>query len=610
MKKLIFLLLINYAFPLLLFAQEKADTTLELTGVVIEENRFQIPFSKTTRNITLISKEQIQQNPVQSIPEVLSYVGGVDVKNRGMFGTSADISIRGGTFEQTLILLNGVRMSDPQTGHHALSLPLDFMNISQVEVLKGAAARTYGQNALAGVVNIRTEITDEKKVYFRAYGGDFTTYGLGFGQSLPHEKYSQQFYVARDASAGFRHNTDFTTYSLFYQSALKTKTGDINLIASHSQRNFGANGFYASPDFTEQYEEVGTSLVSVDYDFQVGSWKIMPRVYWRRGEDMYLFVRDNPPVFRNLHVTQSYGAEIHANLETSLGNTGFGIENRNEDIQSNNLGTRQRSNFGVFAEQLFNITERFNVTAGLYANYFSDYGWQAFPGIDAGYRISDNIRLYGSIGRAYRIPTYTDLYYQDPATLGNENLRPEESWSYEGGIKFLQKGVLAEASYYVRQDESLIDYLLNTNTNIWEAQNINKVNTSGVELNFNFDFRQLLSPKSFVNRLNVSYNYIDAQIDLPENLSTRYTLENFNHQLIISLNHKIWGNVFHQLQARYLDRVTMPDYWVLDSRIAWQKDGKSIFVEATNITNTEYREILVIMPERWFKAGINWNFGL
>lgn len=608
-NKTIFILTLLLSFHVNTFSQvAQSDTTLEFSEVIIEENRFQIPFSEISRNITLISKEQIQQSPVQSIPEILSYVGGVDIKNRGMFGTSADISIRGSTFEQTLILLNGTKMNDPQTGHHNLSLPLDFMNISQIEVLKGAAARTYGQNALAGVVNIRTEIAEQKKAYLRLYGGDYTTYGLGFGQSLPHEKYAQQFYVARDASQGFRYNTQFTTYSMFYQSALKTQSGDINLIASHSQRNFGANGFYGGSE--EQYEEVGTSLVSVDADLQSGNWKFTPRLYWRRGEDQYFWNRPQR-IGRNLHVTNTLGAEFHANLETSFGNTGIGLENRNEYITSNNLGIRERSNLGIFAEQLLNITDDFNVTAGVYFNYFTDFGWQAFPGIDLGYQVSDKIRLYASIGRAYRIPSYIDLYFSGGNTLGNADLVPEESLSYEGGIKFLGKGFLAEASYYLREEDNLIDFLItDVSTGFGEARNINNINTGGVEVNFNFNFQQLINSNFWVNRFNISYNYIEASSSLPENTLTRYTLENFTHQLIMTLNHKIWKNISHQLNVRYLDRVTMPDYWLLDSRIAWHKDGKSIFIEASNITNTQYQELLTPMPERWFKAGVNWNFGL
>jgi len=607
---LIFIFIGITIFNTFTFAQKK-DSTFQLEEVIIQENRLQIPFSETSRNIILVPQEEIQATPVQSLPEVLSYVGGVDVRQRGVFGTSADIGIRGGTFEQTLVLLNGVRMSDPQTGHHALSLPLDFMRISQIEVLKGAAARTYGQNALAGVVNIRTEIPDEKKVFLRAYGGDFGLYGIGFGQSLPHDKYAQQFYFSRDASeTGFRENTDFVNYNLFYQSKLKTNNGDFNFLASHSQRNFGANGFYASPAFTQQYEEVGISLVSVDYEYESGNWRITPRVYWRRGEDMYLFTRNNPQAFRNLHVTQSYGAELHLNWENDWGNTGFGIENRNEDIQSSNLGEHQRSNIGFFVEHRFDIQERLDITAGVYTNYFTDFGWQAFPGLDVGYQISEELRFFGTVGRAYRIPTYTDLYYRDRATLGNPNLRPEESLSYEGGVKFLQKGFFATASYYARRDENLIDYLINPTTNIGEARNINRVNTSGFEAVFNVDFRRLVNPNFFINRLNISYNYIEAQTDLPENVQTRYTLENYNHQLIIGLNHKILRNVYHQAQFRFLDRVTASDYYVLDSRIYWQKDGKSIFVEATNITNTVYQELLVDMPTRWFKAGVNWSFGL
>jgi len=608
MKKCILILVASVWFVFPSIAQD--DTTIvELGEVVVEENRFQIPFSETSRNITLITQERLQQSPVLSLTEMLNYVGGVDVRNNGAAGTSADISIRGGTFEQTLVLLNGVKMNDPQSGHHAFAIPIDFMNISQIEVLKGAAARTYGQNALAGVVNIRTEIADSRKVYLRAYGGDFGTYGIGAGVSLPSDKYAQQVYFARDASDGAVSNTDYTTYNLFYQSALKTRHGDLELIATHSQRHFGANGFY-TPRGQNQYEEVQTSLISLDYNLELGDWNVTPRLYWRRNEDMYVFLREKPSVFRNLHTTQVAGAELHASVKTKLGTTGLGIENRNEYLEGNRLGTANRSNFGLFAEQFTSLTDKLDLTLGIYANYFSDYGWQAFPGADIGYQVSDKWRLYASVGRAFRIPTYTDLRYSSPDTFGNEDLKPEESWSYEGGLKFLENGVSVNINYYLREDKNVIDYLFYPTTEFWIAENIHRITTQGIEVNTGLDFQKLINPRFFLNQFEISYNYMDADVaELAEATQTRYTLNNFQHQLILGLNHKIVGKLTHQIQVRYLDRVTMTDYWILDSRLAWQKDNKSIFVEASNITNTEYQTLFAPMPKRWFRAGVNWNFG-
>lgn len=586
-----------------------------LEEISIQEQRMEIPFSESTRNIAILDKSTLQQMPVQSLAEALSFVGGVDVRQRGVYGTSTDISIRGGSFEQTLILLNGVKLSDPQTGHHNFALPLHFWDVSQVEVLKGAGARAFGQNAFSGVINIITDIPDERRVKLRSYGGDFGLYGAALSLSLPvGDNYRQQISVSRDASDGYRHNTDFVTHNLFYQSSLRTgEQSQLEFMASLADRKFGANGFYASPSATEQYEEVTTSLLSLTYRLEKDKFRLTPRLYWRRNEDEYLFVRNRPEIYRNLHLGQVLGAELHASLDSKTGTTGFGIESRNEFLHSNNLGERERQNIGLFAEHRFRLmNNNLQITAGVYANYYSDYGWQAFPGFEFGYQLSPSIRAFGNIGRSYRVPTYTELYYEDPNNRSNPNLRPEEALNYELGLRYLppQMGIEITANYFWQDGTDLVDWVKYNADDKWNVQNIRNSLIQGLELNTNLNFAQIASPSFWLNRLSLSYTYINAEANLQEGLfNSRYALDNLRHQLQFGLNHKIFRNIYHESRLRYLDRATLADYWVWDMRLAWQKGDKMIFAEASNMTNSEYSEVnLVPMPGRWFRAGIQWDF--
>ncbi|MCK5104996.1 MAG: TonB-dependent receptor plug domain-containing protein, partial [Cyclobacteriaceae bacterium] len=196
--QLFFILLLINSIP----AYSQVDTTIVMSDLVISGNRISTPFSEASRNIQIITSEDIRRNPIQSIPEILSYSPGLDIRQRGPMGVQSDIGIRGGTFEQTLILLNGIKLTDPQTGHHVMNIPIPLDNIQQIEVLKGPGARIYGQNAFAGAVNFITRVPDIQNIGIRAYGGSFGSYGGNLSLSLPLGNYKQYISLSRDASDG------------------------------------------------------------------------------------------------------------------------------------------------------------------------------------------------------------------------------------------------------------------------------------------------------------------------------------------------------------------------------------------------------------------------
>lgn len=588
------------------FAQE--DTTVvELQNLTIQENRLQTPFSESARSIYVVTREQLQQMPVQSLNEALSYVPGVDIRQRGPAGVQADVSIRGGTFEQTLVLINGIKMSDPQTGHHLMNLPLDIDNVERIEVLKGPGARIYGQNAFSGAINIITKVPAEPVAVFSGYAGDFETFGGSISAALPGETYGQYLAISRDQSGGYRTNSDYEITNAFYQSYLKLGKGKLNLLGGLTKRAFGAGGFYV-PE-SEEYEEINTSFVALDYEVVEGNWSLQPRLYWRRNHDDYVFLRSDPSFFNNLHTTHVGGAELHTTNRNKLGMTGIGLEYRYEDINSNNLGDRNRSLAGIFAEHRFTLWNRLDVTPGLYLNWYSDYGWNIFPGIDASYEINDNWRAFANVGRSFRIPTYTDLYYDGPRNIGNENLNPEDAITYEGGFKYFRGNFWGQLSYFYRDAANLIDWVREDVEAEWRPLNFYDVDIQGIEAGINYNFS--VEESAWIRKAGINYTYLDAELQETEGVESRYALDNLNHQLIADVTHKIAGKVYHSLRFRYLDRATLKDYALLDSRIFFQNDGFNVFAEATNITNTEYREAgYVTMPGRWLRAGINFKTSL
>lgn len=611
--------LIWWGISTTLSAQEDSTKTIELSNITIQENRFEIPFSQASRNISVVTRKDIEYEPVQSIPGALSYVPGVDIRQRGPVGVQADISIRGGTFDQTLVLLNGIKLSDPQTGHHLFNVPINLDNVEQIEVLKGPGARIYGQNAFSGAVNIITKVPDTRAVDMQLYGGQFGTYGATASLALPQGRYKQYISYSHDGSDGYRENTDYRMNNLFYQSEMQLGPGQLKFLGGYLDKKFGANSFYTN-SFPGQYEETETLLLSAGYQRNYNKLVIKPRAYWRRNEDMFLLKREDPAFYQNIHTTDVMGAELNASWQTDAGLLGFGLEARKEQIESTNLGSRERTNLGLFIEQQLNLWHKLDITPGVYINYYSDYHWNAFPGIDLGYQLTDQIRLYANAGTSYRIPTYTDLYYVGPDNVGNPDLQPEDAFTYEAGIKYLKKGVFWSAVYFNRRSNNLIDYvrairydeqtgqpLADTLQGPFTPQNFQDVTTRGLELSLKLDLSEMGNPAHFINYFTASYNYIDSDLQESQGFNSKYVIDNLNHQFILGLNHKILKNFSNNFRLRAVERSGFSDYVLLDTRLVWQKNLLKIFMEVTNMLDEKYVEVMTPMPGRWYRMGLNYK---
>jgi iron complex outermembrane receptor protein len=598
----------------------QVDTTVVLDDLVISGNRISTPFSEASRNIQVITKEDIRRAPIQSIPEILSYSPGIDIRQRGPMGVQSDIGIRGGTFEQTLILLNGIKLTDPQTGHHIMSLPIPLDNIHQIEILKGPGARIYGQNAFAGAVNFVTKAPEERKIGFRSYAGSFGSLGGNLSISLPTDHSGTYLSFSADKSEGYRHNTDYDILNGFLQHDYQLKNGQLNFMLGLSDRRFGANGFYASPDFTEQYEEVRTSITSLAYETEIGNFKIKPRFYWRNNRDKYLFIRENPGAYQNLHETNTYGLELNSTYQSDLGTTGLGLEYRKEKISGDwvrggnwsksNLDGFYRDNLGLYADHRFKLGSKFDFTPGVYINWYSDFGWNAFPGLDMGYNVNRNIRIYGNVGKSYRVPTFYDQYYRSPVEQGNPDLKPEEALTYEIGLRYLKNGISLEANYFVRDASQLIDWVYDSSDSLWRSQNFQNVMTNGFELAANINLKQLIDAKFPVNHIGISYNYLNQDIQEIEGVQSRYALENIRNQVILSIDMTIIGKLKNSLKMRYIDRLELESYLLIDDRLYYEHSKDlSIFLEATNITDQKYTEVMTLMPGIWIRAGLSLELG-
>ena len=595
MKKISLILHILLITTTSLFAQ---NDTIKLKEVIVSGNRISLPISEDSRTISYISSEMIKASPAANLTDLLQSVAGIDLRRRGTDGMQADLYIRGGNFDQTLVLIDGVKMDDAQTGHHTMNAILDLDNIESIEIVKGPAARVYGQNAFAGAINIVTKKITNSTLNLKLGYGSFDNKKVAVGVQ---EKFTEDFsvlaHVVRQESDGYRDNSDFKNTAAFIKSQFKNYT----LITSFNDRNFGAENFYTSNPNFKEYEETENSLVALTSSYSVGNMLIKPRVYWKRNQDMFLLKRNDPSFYRNLHITNKVGFETNMVYKSKIGKTGFGIDLAKVYLSSNNLGDRDRFMFTSFFEQRFDNFEKFDVTLGLAISSFSDFNTQFLPGIDIGFDVSENFKVFGNVGYTYRVPTYTDLYYSDPGNEGNAELQPESAISEEIGFKYFKNSFQLTLSLFNRNSSNLIDWTKNTAAEKWKAQNFSAVETKGFETAINYTFKIA----NYKQQIDVNYNFIDDKIIDQDVVFTRYSLNSLKHQFTTNLTTQFLKFLNQTISYKYVERTSGNSYNLVDAKISANISNFVLSLNANNIFNTEYIEVgLVPMPKGNVMFGI------
>ena len=595
----------------LLFSQsEKVQdsvSTENLPEVILTSNRLEISFNQKSKTVQLITADQIKQSGITHLVDILQQVAGVDVKRRGAGAAQADLNIRGGTFDQTLLLVDGIKLDDAQTGHHTLNfLPPPEM-VERIEIIKGPAARAYGQNAFTGAINIVTkkEIPQRLSLNLQKGNYDQTNGSILFGSS--NKKNNLIGFISKNTSDGYRYNSDYQQSNFFIKSTFNQNKTPISLISSYSGRKFGANGFYATPSAIDQYEETQASLFAISQRYINGDWIFKPKVYWRRGQDMYEYIRDKPEIYRNLHITNKMGGALDTSITSNLGLTGMGIDISKVYIRSNNLGNRNRTMMNFFLEHRFYFLDnKIDITPGIVSNYFSDFGWHSFPGIDFGIQLTSKFRFYGNLGSTYRIPTFTDLFYSDRTTLGNSNLKPEEANSSEVGIRFSSSKVGISLAYFNRKSKNLIDFVKANQDDLWKAENIQQIKTSGID----FELIHMIKLNELVHNFKISYSYLENKLDNSRFNFSQYSINNdLKHHFIWTYSLPVNLNLNAFLAYKYVERSAGESYNILDFSARWTIRTLEFSVYFNNILNMEYWESnFVTMPKGNGLIGLRYSF--
>ena len=530
----------------------------------------------------------------------------------------ADLYIRGGSFDQTLLLIDGIKVEDPQTGHHTMNMTLPLEVIERIEITKGSAARIYGQNAFTGAVNIITKKNIKNNLSVELTGGSFDQKRGSLTVQRKLENSDILFNYNRKESEGYRYNTDFKNDELFIKSNFKIKDQKVSAIGAFNERKFGANGFYASPEAIDQYEETQASIIGLTTAFKKDDLIIKPKLYWKRNQDMYVYLRQDPSVYRNLHISNKVGIEVNASTSNSIGNLGLGIDLSKVSLTSNNLGNRNRTMLNMFIEQQIKFqNEKIDLTPGIAITYFSDVSSRLnyqnnffnnlffYPGMDLGYRFKKNLKLYSNVGYTYRIPTYTDLFYSSPTTLGNENLKLEKALTKEIGLKYLKSNFNLSMSLYQRDASDIIDYVRNNEAEPWQANNIREITTNGFELNMSYKFYLgAFRPQS----INIGYSNINDDLLETDFTFSRYALNSLKNQITATYMFQIRDFISSTLTFKNSERLNNESYTVIDFRTSYIYEKFTLSIILNNILDEDYTETnLVPMPGFNSLVGIKYS---
>ena len=632
--------------------QTSSDSTVTNKQVMLDEvsvtgTRAPLTVSQQARMVTVLSREDIQAAPVQSVNDLLKYAVGVDVRQKGALGALTDVSIRGGNSEQITVLLNGINICDAQTAHNTFDFPVDISEIERIEVLEGPAGRVYGTSSLLGAINIVTKTPPSSSLSARIEGGSYGYLSVGARANIAQGSWNNQLSGSFTRSDGYlrnkanKLNADYKTSKAFYQGNYNDSQIAVRWHAGMSVKDFGANTFYAAK-YDDQFEHTFKTFTALQAENKQGKFHIRPSIYWNRSMDRFELFRGAPQKYAyNYHRTDVYGVNLNAYFDWSLGRTAFGAELRHEELVSTNLGEKlerphhihgtdrdytngiNRTNLQFVLEHNI-ILSHFTLSAGVIAvkNSQADMNMRVYPGIDASYRMGNAWKVYASYNTSLRMPSFTELFYSVGGHKADKHLKPEELSALEAGLKYNARGISGKTSIFYNQQTNLIDWIsdgtLDANGSpLWKSVNFGRINVVGVEASLSFDCHTLMPSQRFLKQFSLAYCYLNQNEKEHKGITSKYVLEYVKNKMVANLQLNLWRNLDLGLNYRLLHRMggyidtnnqrhNYATYGILDARLSWNTSKWTAFAAANNLLNRTYVDYgNVPQPGTWITAGIS-----
>jgi outer membrane cobalamin receptor len=557
--------------------------------VVVTAAARPVELGSVTRTLTVITRQQISELPVNSIAEVLRLASSVDVRARGVRGVQTDFSLRGATFGQLLVLVDGVRLNDPQSGHHNGDIPVPLDLVERIEILYGPGSSLFGADAVGGTINIVTRRDSSESLMVQ--GGSF---GQAAGRAqgdFTRGAVHQSAGVSFDRSDGFMYDRDYQSAILRSRTSIGERSG---VSVSYLWREFGANNFYGgnapSREWTNQ------TLVAADHRFgEIGTWSIDGQASYRSHGDRFVFNQEQPALSDNRHRTHAALASVNGSRPVAgRGSLTVGLEGGGEWIRSTNLGDHDTARISAFGEWRQEVLSGVQLETLLRVDRYDEFGTSWNPSVGAGWWATPSLRLRGSIARAFRVPTFTERYYSDPANLAREEVGPERAWAGEVGADvLLRDGWLLQTAVFGREDDDVIDWLRPTTADRWRTYNVRDVSTLGFEVGI----QKTLRPGMFVQAHYTAISVDAATVDQLSKYVLDYAPQSFTAAAAIPL--PAGFRVAPRVEYRQRSRTTgTSDYVVLDTRLGRRINRNfDLFVDGTNLFDVSYQEIAgVAMP--------------
>lgn len=616
---------------------EKEELELTLDDAEVVGTLAPLPADKAVRLVQVINRQDIEASSAHSVNDLLKLAAGVDVRQRGGFGIQTDIGVNGGTEDQLTVLLNGINISNPHTGHLTVDLPVSVDDIERIEVIEGGASRVYGSQAFAGAINIVTRTEKKNTLGTHMQGGSYGTFGTNAHLSLQTTHFNSRLSGSYTRSDGGTSNDDFNKGCAYWNGKYQSQHFDATLQAGLSTMNYGANTFYGTGS-DSQYEEDRRYLLAAQAEYK-GKVRVPVQVYWNRSLDHYVWKRANPAAYQNFHQTNVYGANANAYTTWALGKTAIGIEFRRENILSTRLGKEipeaerhkykvpghnehykykdGRSNLSLYFEHDI-LLEHLTISLGMLANHHTavSSGMHLYPGIDLSWRPCEQWKLYASFNQSMRTPTYTDIYYNGPGLQGNAQLKPEKSTDWHIGAAYTGTWFTTQMKGFYRRGTDMIDWVKYADATVYTTANSN-IDNIGAEALFRINFARLLGETALPQRLTLSYCYnykYRVHTEQQANYASRMTF--LRHKFVASFHHRIvshlaaqWDFTLKNREGKFDNAKTgesqsFGTYGTLDLKVQWNVPRYTLYAQATNLTNHKYYDFAnVQQPGIWLMAG-------
>lgn len=605
LRAILLVIVISAVFSCAAFCEEAH----QLEKIVVTPSRIQNS-AGAGRSVTVLDPAGMRSSAYNALQDIIGNLGGIDIRRRGPEGVQSDINIRGATFEQNTAMIDGIKINDPQTGHYTMDLPLTSFDKDDVEILKGPASSLYGANSFGGVINIITKRPEDKGLIMNVAGGTRDYFSGGASLSHPVGILKNRFSIEWNRAGAYIPDSEFDIINLSESSTVNTDLGDYDFFFGYSNRDYGANTFYSNL-YPREAESTDTRFFKLSGKTGSGRLKFEPKLFLRRHYDKFSLDKNRPGWQTNYSTNYTYGADFGFVIEDPFMDAAYGFELSEDRIFSTNMQKHARGRTGLYAEVTPHIFDNFYINAGIRQDTSSDFETEYSPSVNMKYAFFDFLSARASLGRSFRVPTFTDLYYRDAGNIGNENLDPENSWTYEAGMDYKSEFVNCSAGYFRRDSRDTIDWTRMNTGEPWRVSNTGTVETNGAEASIEITPRKI--ERSFpIERFFLNYTALDSY--RKRDYLSKYALDYLKQQISAGIDYSLSG-FKNSWVLNYKKRVgDMSSSVVVDTKVIKEiikKDRLNfeIFLEITNLFDEDYSEQSGIpMPGRWIKCGARLEF--